>query len=98
MYTMLYSFSIVTTVSFNQSTYTFNETDGYVYIGLVLSNVSSVDVTVQVLNKDITASELFIYIGVYIVTVQLNLNLSLACELLDKFCEIQVACEQCMHI
>ena len=61
---MLYSLSIVTTVSFNQSTYTCNETDRYIYIGLVLSNVSSVDVTVQVTNKDITASELFIYIGI----------------------------------
>ena len=62
MYTNVITFSIVTTVSFNQSRYTFNEGDRsrYVYIGLVLSNVSSVDVTVQVTNKDITASELFI--------------------------------------
>ena len=55
MYVFMY---IVTTVNFNQSTYTVNETDQYVQITLVLSNVSSVDVTVQVTNEDITAGKL----------------------------------------
>ena len=52
---MILCFDLVTTVSFNQSNYIVNETDGYVQITLVLSNVSSVDVTVQVTNEDITA-------------------------------------------
>ena len=50
-------FLTVTTVSFNQSTYTAYEEDRYVYIGLVLSDVSSDDVAVQLVNEDITASE-----------------------------------------
>lgn len=52
---------IVTTVSFDQSTYTVHENDEYVQLVLVLSDVSSVDVIVQVTNKDITASELHVY-------------------------------------
>ena len=63
MHTNVITISIVTTVSFNQSRYTFNETDGYVYIGLVLSNVSSVDVSVQVTNEDITASGLYKFVS-----------------------------------
>ena len=54
--------SLVTTVSFNQSTYIVNEIDLYLQITLVLSNVSSVDVTVQVTNEDITASEYSSYV------------------------------------
>ena len=54
------TFLTVTTVSFNQSTYTVYEEDRYVYIGLVLSDMSSVDVAVQLVNEDITASELCI--------------------------------------
>ena len=49
--------SIVTTVSFSQSTYIVNEEDRYIRPVLVLSNVSSVDVTVQIINEDITASK-----------------------------------------
>ena len=58
---MILYLSLVTTVSFNQSTYIVNETEGYVQITLVLSNISSVDVTVQVTNEDITASEYCMY-------------------------------------
>ena len=55
---MYVCFHVVTTVSFNQSTYTVSETDQSVRITLVLSNVSSVDVTVQVTNEDITTGNL----------------------------------------
>ena len=56
---MYVCFQLVTTVSFNQSTYTVSETDQSVRITLVLSSVSSVDVTVQVTNEDITAGKLY---------------------------------------
>ena len=48
---------LVTTVSFNQSTYIAYEKNGYLRPELVLSKASSVDVTVKVTTKEITARE-----------------------------------------
>jgi len=50
-----YIFHLVTTVSFDQSAYSFNENVGLVQIALVLSNPSSDDITIQVKSSDNTA-------------------------------------------
>jgi len=47
---------IVATVSFEQSAYRVNEYDGSVELALVLSNPSSTDITVKVIDKGITAT------------------------------------------
>lgn len=52
---------LVTTISFNQSVYIVNERDGQVNPVLVLSNVSSIYLTIQVLVTDLNASELYIH-------------------------------------
>jgi len=46
---------LVTTVRFNQSTYSVGENDGLVQPVLVLSNPSSTDIIVQMLDTNITA-------------------------------------------
>lgn len=45
-----------TTVSFDQSTYSVNESDGVVRPYLVLSNPSSTAITIQILNSDISST------------------------------------------
>jgi len=47
---------IVATVSFEQSSYKVNEYDGIVELVLVLSNPSSTDITVKVIDNGITAT------------------------------------------
>ena len=47
---------VATTVSFSQSTYSFNEDAGPAQLGLVLSNPSSTDITVQVRDNQNTAT------------------------------------------
>ena len=42
-------------LSFNQSSYSINEDDGIVHLGLILSNPSSTEFNVQVISDDITA-------------------------------------------
>ena len=46
---------VVITVSFNQSTYSVNENSGPVQPVLVLSNPSTIDITVEIMNNDNTA-------------------------------------------
>ena len=48
MLTKIYCLLPASTVTFSQSTYSFNEDVGPVQLGLVLSNPSSTDITVQV--------------------------------------------------
>ena len=47
--------NIDTSVRFSQSTYSFNEDDGPAQPALVLSNPSSTDITVQVIDTENTA-------------------------------------------
>ena len=47
---------VVITVSFNQSTYSVNENSGPVQPVLVLSSPSTVNISVQIMNNDNTAS------------------------------------------
>lgn len=51
-------FYLVNRISFSQLVYTVNERDGQVETVLVLTNESSVDITVQVTTEDSSASEL----------------------------------------
>ena len=46
---------VVITVAFNQSTYSVNESSGPVQPVLVLSNPSTVNISVQLMNNDNTA-------------------------------------------
>ena len=46
---------LVTSVKFNQSTYSVDENGGSVQLVLVLSNPSSFDITIQLFNTDVTA-------------------------------------------
>ena len=46
---------IAITVSFNQSVYSASETDGTAQLVIILSNPSSVDITVEVFSTSITA-------------------------------------------
>ena len=46
---------IAAIVSFAQSSYSVNETDGVVQVEIILSNVSSTNIVVQVESSDITA-------------------------------------------
>ena len=48
--------SLAVTVMFSQSLYTVDEDAGSIQIGLVLSNVSSTDVTVEVFSTDRSAT------------------------------------------
>ena len=52
----MYEFCVDATVSFNQSSYSINENNGPVQIVVVLSNPSSSDITIQVLNTDESAT------------------------------------------
>ena len=47
---------VVITVAFSQSTYSINENSGPVQPVLVLSNLSTIDITVEIMNNDNTAS------------------------------------------
>ena len=49
-------FIAAATVSFVQSTYSVNETDELVQVGMVLSDPSSTDITVQVASSDLKAT------------------------------------------
>ena len=53
MYHVIYY--VVITVAFNQSTYSVNENSGPVQPVLVLSNLSTIDITVEIMNNDNTA-------------------------------------------
>ena len=54
--TKIYCLLPAITVNFSQSTYSFNEDVGPVQLGLVLSNPSSTDITVQVRDNQNTAT------------------------------------------
>ena len=41
---------VAATISFNQSSYSIEENDGPVQIGIILSNPSSTDIMIEVLN------------------------------------------------
>ena len=58
----LTSLLLVIAVSFSQGMYTINETAGVVQISLFLSNPSSTDVKVQVVNTNVTANGKYISI------------------------------------
>ena len=49
-------FTIVPTVNFNQSTYNVDEDDGLAQPVLVLSNLSSTDITISVFSTDGSAT------------------------------------------
>ena len=54
--TRIYCLLPAITVNFSQSTYSFNEDAGPAQLGLVLSNPSSTDITVQVRDNQNTAT------------------------------------------
>lgn len=65
VYNILYVYHLVTTVSFEQSTYRVNENDGLVQITLILSNPSSSNITVQVTSNDNTAKGIYYHYHSY---------------------------------
>ena len=56
MLTKIYCLLPAITVNFSQATYSFNEDAGSAQLGLVLSNPSSTDITVQVRDNENTAT------------------------------------------
>ena len=64
------AFLIVTTVNFNQSTYSVYENDGYVQPVLVLTKPYSIDFTITIQEDSITASgEHFLVASFYILHI-----------------------------
>ena len=68
MYIVVYALYLLVDIvlRFNQTVYRVNEDDGVVHPVLVLSNPSSYDVTIQVIDDEITATSKYIYIYKYI--------------------------------
>ena len=56
MKSWLLSLYVAPIITFNQSTYTTNEDDGFVTIALILSNPSTTDIKVQVLTRNGSAT------------------------------------------
>ena len=56
MYLRIFILYVAATVNFTQSVYNVNEGSGVVQVTLVLSNPSSVDITVEALNTDESAT------------------------------------------
>ena len=54
MHNVLINYSSDSTVRFNQSTYSVNESDGKVNVTLYHSNPSSVDITLRVNSSDVS--------------------------------------------
>ena len=55
IFDLFYGYNAVASVSFNQPTYSVNESDGMVQLVLLLSNQSTTDITVQVIDSDNSA-------------------------------------------